>query len=333
MPTLSVIIPVFNAESSLDKCIRSVLQQTYKDLELILVNDGSTDSSLSVCKKYEQTDSRVVVIDKENEGAGPTRNTGMRVAQGDFIAFVDADDWVEFDAYEKCLKIIQEKGADLLVFGIKVQTDDISISKAQENTEVINNDEFFCGIQSCREQYSRLFDTYNLNSPANKIYKNKIIKDNQIGFPDLRRMQDCVFNVSYYDKIASIVILHDKFYNRVWNSNEIEKKKLPKDYVSCASEFYSTLIKTVSKWENHSAFDFEPFDRMYANTIEGAIFVFGPLKDSFIDLYKYIRAIICDKDVHSFYKNYVRRAKHIRKIQFAIRYRMNLLVTLYALKR
>lgn len=98
---LSVIVPVYNAEEYLRKCIDSILYQTYSDLELLLINDGSTDSSGAVCDEYARRDERVRVIHKENGGVSSTRNLGLDLAQGEWITFVDADDWIEHETYEK----------------------------------------------------------------------------------------------------------------------------------------------------------------------------------------------------------------------------------------
>ncbi|MEG2489458.1 glycosyltransferase family 2 protein, partial [Anaerorhabdus sp.] len=95
MPKLSVVMPIYNVEEYLPKCIESCLSQTYKDFELFLVNDGSKDNSLDICRTYEQKDTRIHVIDKPNGGLSDARNAGMRVATGEYIYFVDSDDFLE----------------------------------------------------------------------------------------------------------------------------------------------------------------------------------------------------------------------------------------------
>ncbi|MBS4205798.1 glycosyltransferase family 2 protein [Lederbergia citrea] len=95
MSKVSVIVPIYNAGKTLDKCVKSILKQTFSDFELILVNDGSTDNSLSICKKYRQQDSRVIVIDKKNEGSVATRRKGVESSRSNYILFVDADDWID----------------------------------------------------------------------------------------------------------------------------------------------------------------------------------------------------------------------------------------------
>lgn len=102
MPKVSVIVPVYNAEKYLQECVDSILRQTLADLELILVDDGSTDSSPALCDRYAEQDARVKVIHKPNGRAASARNAGIRAASGDYVAFVDSDDWVSPEMYEKC---------------------------------------------------------------------------------------------------------------------------------------------------------------------------------------------------------------------------------------
>ena len=95
MEKISIIMPIYNCEKYLKRSIESVLNQTYKNLELILINDGSTDNSLKVCREYERKDDRVQVIDKKNGGVSSSRNAGFKIATGEYVTFVDADDWIE----------------------------------------------------------------------------------------------------------------------------------------------------------------------------------------------------------------------------------------------
>ena len=96
---ISVVVPVYNAEKYLDKCIQSIINQKYSNLEIILVDDGSKDNSLELCKKYAESDKRIKVIHKENEGVSTARNSGIEVASGDFIAFIDSDDYIDENMY------------------------------------------------------------------------------------------------------------------------------------------------------------------------------------------------------------------------------------------
>lgn len=115
---VSVIIPVYNSEEYMDKCIISVLNQTYNNIEVILVNDGSTDNSLSKCKEWERKDGRIVILDKVNEGPGFARNAGVSIATGKYISFVDSDDWIEEDYIEMMYKELINNNGDMSVCDI-----------------------------------------------------------------------------------------------------------------------------------------------------------------------------------------------------------------------
>ena len=115
-PFLSVIVPVYNAESFLDNCIQSLITQSYSNLEFILVNDGSTDKSAFLCDKYATEDARIKVIHQENGGQNAARKAGLDIAKGPFVAFVDSDDWLATDTYEKVIEAMQGNDLDLVCF-------------------------------------------------------------------------------------------------------------------------------------------------------------------------------------------------------------------------
>lgn len=115
-PLISVVIALFNPGVHLRKCLDSITTQTYKNLEIILVDDGSTDDSLSVCKEYAEKDSRIIVHHKENSGVSATRNTGIRLAHGDYFSFIDSDDYLEADTYEYLMSIVNEHKVDIVTF-------------------------------------------------------------------------------------------------------------------------------------------------------------------------------------------------------------------------
>ena len=110
---ISVVIPIYNRESTLQKCVDSVLAQTYKNIEVILVNDGSTDRSEDICRSYEQIDPRVKVISKENGGLSSARNAGIDKSCGEYIFFIDSDDWIDSDTLEVLLNAALQKGTDV----------------------------------------------------------------------------------------------------------------------------------------------------------------------------------------------------------------------------
>lgn len=113
---ISVIIPVYNTGQYLTRCVNSLVMQTYKELQIILVNDGSTDDSLSVMHKLENMDSRILIIDREHEGVSAARNAGLEVAAGAYVSFIDSDDWIELNAYQELMDILRNNDADAVYF-------------------------------------------------------------------------------------------------------------------------------------------------------------------------------------------------------------------------
>ena len=188
-PKVSVIIPVFNAEEYVGECLDSVISQTIGDIEIIVVNDGSTDNSIQIIREYEKSDYRIVVIDKENEGAGPSRNKGIQVAKGEFLAFLDADDFYPSNnvleelynaACSENVKIAGGKRVRLMENGeFKYDPDVISVYGEKISASgKMNYTEF---------QYDYGYQHY--------IYDRTMIIDNAITFPDYRRFQDPPFFV------------------------------------------------------------------------------------------------------------------------------------------
>ena len=120
---LTVIVPIYNSENYIERLISSLLKQKYGDMEILLINDGSTDGSLSICQKYEKIDKRIRVINKENGGVSSCRNCGIELATGSYLTFVDSDDYIDTEAYMKCMKVMLDTDVDLLKFSYYKEND------------------------------------------------------------------------------------------------------------------------------------------------------------------------------------------------------------------
>lgn len=173
MPQISIIVPVYNAEKYLGRCIDSILAQSFKDFELILINDGSTDSSQEICDKYSLFDNRVKVISQENSGASSARNTGLSKAIGEFICFVDADDFVGKE-YLSCMLNIVDNKTDLICQGLTC------VKKGSESVIGFDKEEIFAIDNDCS-----FFDKYILFRFCGsycKLFKRCLIQENNIKF-------------------------------------------------------------------------------------------------------------------------------------------------------
>jgi glycosyltransferase involved in cell wall biosynthesis len=226
MPKISVIIPVYNVEPYLRKCLDSVIHQTLTDLEIICVNDGSTDGSLAILEEYAPKDSRITIINQENQGIGNARNAGLDKASGKYIYFIDSDDWVEPDTLQKCITIMEEDSEiDLVGFGAfveKEKVDDEQVKGAQQYHSLKNSGLFATSPENIRQMVTTVW---------NKIFKTEIIKKYQILFPEGLWYEDNAFYYEYYLHTKKIYILNEYLYHYLqrvgsimWNTFQ---KKLP----------------------------------------------------------------------------------------------------------
>lgn len=195
---LSIIVPIYNVEKYLEKCLTSIVEQLNKDIELILINDGSNDNSGEICRRYSLNNPNIIYIEKENEGCSKTRNLGIDLAHGNYIWFIDSDDFIEKNSIEQIL-IQLNKEVDVLIFGYrrleKTKNWESIPKKIDNNLDIYKQKEIF-------------------NSPCNKIYKKSLIKEYDIFFPENSHMgEDMVFNFKYFSFCKNIKILEEVFYN------------------------------------------------------------------------------------------------------------------------
>lgn len=201
MNKVSVIVPIYNEEKNLKRCIESLINQTYKNLEIILINDGSTDNSKKIIDSYK--DKRIVAIHKKNTGIGDTRNTGIAKSTGDYIMFVDSDDYIELNYVEVLLKSLNENKADLAISNYYLDTPNKTYEIDLKNL----------GITSIKEDED-LLCKINL-SPWNKLYKKDLIINNNNKFPYKVKYEDVPFVVEAVIKASKISFVPNYLYHYV----------------------------------------------------------------------------------------------------------------------
>lgn len=228
---VSIIVSVYNAEKYLHRCVDSILNQTYKDFELILVDDGSKDLSLKICDEYALKDSRVKVLHQENAGVSVARNTGLNFCRGQYIAFVDADDYVGSEMIKKLTCGI-EFGADIVISGF------LSCYEKQVKTVLVNAPEKF-DLQALKENY----DTYKIaNSVCAKLYRRDLIGD--IRFNDKVSMgEDLLFNLQYYNHCQNFVCLSEADYYYDCTNQSSAMHNFKAEYIVCQKLLYGELKK------------------------------------------------------------------------------------------
>lgn len=201
---VSMIVPIYNSASTLSRCVKSILSQSYKNLEVILVNDGSTDGSLEICEKFRQKDARVIVINKKNAGVSAARNTGLSIATGEFIQFVDADDYINFDMTQCLVENLEKNNADFVICGYNRVSGGGFIKKSPDNFCSDNLFEF----KNCFES---LYKGAFFNAPWNKLYRKDKIKT--LFAENLTIGEDLLFNLSYASNCDKILVINDALYN------------------------------------------------------------------------------------------------------------------------
>lgn len=249
MPQLSIIVPIYNCGKYLSSSLDAILAQTFTDFELILVDDGSIDNSSEICKKYADKDHRIFVINKQNEGAGSARNTGIAIANGEYIAFPDGDDYIVPNMYGELMEQARKYDADIVYSGLKnicYNENDMIISSNNINYPFM----FFSTRKECREHIMYLKPTSTLfDVPWNKIYKLSVITKNNLQFPSFRRVQDAVFNLEFYNFVSSVVTIPNIHYHYRNNNQSNVWMKFPKDYIDIVIYYNKRLVELMVQWE------------------------------------------------------------------------------------
>ena len=204
MPELSIIVPIYNMGKYLEKCVSSILEQTFTDFELILVNDGSTDRSEEICRIFRQKDHRVKMINKENAGVSAARNTGIRQAKGNYLGFVDGDDWVEADMFEQLVSACKEYESDISACLITTVT-----HVCTDKTEVDRKVNVYDSYTAIRKIYKG--ELPNGFSVSNKVFKRTLF-DN-LKFPTGRVYEDAAVICQLLDQAERICCLNLYLYN------------------------------------------------------------------------------------------------------------------------
>lgn len=215
---ISIIVPVYNAEKTLIKCVKSILQQTYKNLEIILINDGSSDNSPYLCDKISLTDSRIRVIHQENSGPSYARNAGLKICTGDFITFCDSDDSLCNDTlYEKCMNCFIGHDIDAVFFGAYIFDENSLVDQIQFNNELL----FVNSQLKC----STIKKIYPLAGYLwNKIWRrSSILINNDIPYFDISKYayEDMLWVLNSYSYIRKIYTIHVIGYNYYIHNNSL----------------------------------------------------------------------------------------------------------------
>lgn len=242
---ISIIIPVYKSEKTLERCIRSACEQTYQDLEIIIIVDGFGDMSGKLSDEYSGKDSRIRVIHQENQGVSAARNAGIDAANGQYIQFLDSDDYLENDACEKMLNAIEEGNEDMVIAGfhhLYFGKDIVKIPAIQ-------------GCYHCKDsekEFLQLYEQQFLNMPWNKLYRAELVKER---FPrNMNLGEDLLFNITYMSHIRSFFVMPAPMYHYIQDDRgttlSTQKRN---DRIEVALYLYHTLCDFCKNmWTNTS---------------------------------------------------------------------------------
>jgi len=217
-PELSIIVPVYNADKYLDRCIESIIVQSFTNFECILINDGSTDGSSVICDQYRKSDDRIIVIHQENSGVSATRNKGIEMARGKYICFVDSDDYLQSNMYEKLFAAINNTNTDVACCGYT----------ENNKTYDLSNDDFIFSNSSAIEIIHYLEMRQAFGMVWNKLYKKTILDTYKIKSPvSIKFGDDMIFNLQYFQYVKTAYISSNRFYYYLHNNESaLTKGKL-----------------------------------------------------------------------------------------------------------
>lgn len=246
---ISVIVPVYNVEKYLDKCIDSIVHQTYEELEIILVDDGSRDSSGELCNKWQRKDSRIKVIHKENAGLGFARNSGLDIATGQYVLYIDSDDYISVNMIEKLYKKSKETQSDTVYCGLTR----VFVDGSETPVPAIYDNRSFTGDQIINDVLlemvgSKPQDKEDANlfmSVWHAIYSMDIIREHNIRFPSERQImcEDIMYHIDYLRYARKVTYISDCLYyyrvnpkslSQVYDATRFERQKILSNAICAA---------------------------------------------------------------------------------------------------
>ena len=235
-PLVSIILPVYNAQNHLARCVGSICAQTYRNIEIIILNDGSKDQSLPVCEEFRQKDPRILLVDKANSGVSDTRNLGLKLASGKYVEFVDSDDYLDPDFTERLVAAAEENEADFVIAPYKMVIpagaskpeqvldkiqDELGVMSVARPPEVREYGFLPAGVYDKDTFALRLMDkpaSYFYSVLWNKLYRRDILTGNDIQFvSEMRWAEDLVFNLRYIQYAERFVAIDKPGYYYVQN--------------------------------------------------------------------------------------------------------------------
>lgn len=305
---ISVVIPIYNAEHYLHRCIESILNQSYNDQELILVNDGSTDNSLSICEKFATKYDKVLFINQKNSGAAAARNAGIKIARGEYITFVDADDYIDDGYFEQMAQIAIVHEPDVIISNIKT-TGSIHPS----NNELIPKDRLISKEEIKTKILQQYYggDMTSIPSMWNKFYKTELLKANGLLIDETRvRAEDYWFNFNVFKAAQTCYAISEAYYHYNTSTDGSVMKTFRPDQFEGYLETRSSLL--LHNKDLQLPIDYVRWNSEFINNTHEFILMAVKKKKWYL-----IRDILQNDEFNTAMKNYAPPSLHARFIKNA----------------
>jgi len=249
---VSVIIPVYNTEKFLEQCLNSIVNQTLKDIEIIIINDGSTDSSSDIINKFKQKYKNIIYLSQKNSGQGEARNKALEVCTGEYITFVDSDDFIDIRMIENLYREASKNEIDVLVFNLLPFYKESQINKLSNNNCIVNK------IYNKNEILKKFFTSYDIEGfSCNKFIKKDIFKNNKIKYPlgmkyeDIPTMLDVIINSKRFGIVSYTPYYYRQRLDSTTNTYNLSNVR---DYIK---SFY--MVKNVIKIKTNYYYEYEDY--------------------------------------------------------------------------
>ena len=253
-PLISIIVPIYKVEEYLRKCIESIINQTYKNIEIILVDDGSPDNCPQICDEYAQKDSRIVVIHQKNGGLSNARNSGLNIAKGKFIGFVDGDDYIANDMYETMYNAIKDNNAQMSICRAYNVNENGELVRDEIQPDIKEEVKIFTKYEAMKEM---LMDKNIRGYVWSKLFKRDCFET--LRFPEGRNYEDIAISIKCFEKTDRIIYLNKQKYYYVQRESSIDHVKSEKnltDAIEVSYERYKYVKYNYPELKEHNIYAF-----------------------------------------------------------------------------
>lgn len=245
MAKVTIVVPIYNVGKYLKKCLDSIINQTFDDFEVILINDGSTDDSGAICDEYKNIDKRIRVMHTSNQGSGEARNLGLDEAKGDYIYFCDPDDWIELDLINDNYRLSSKNSADIIIFGVN----NYMYDPQKQSYIYTGKRELGSEHLPFRQEFPILYKNGLASAVWNKLYKLSYLKQHNCRFPQYTQGQDWSFNLLVYRDVENVIYNDKNYYNYVKYENNTAVTRYNKDKPYIRERLFEEFKSLLDYWE------------------------------------------------------------------------------------